>query len=407
MRSGGAAAAFSALAAERERAPASWLPVRSGHVCLSGRLSLSPAAHRGPPAVPRSALRAAPRGGPSAPLGPTSEGTFSRSSAPASLSFCHSAPPAASLGQRRASAGRAREAAAPSPSSVCVPCLSLPLSACRSPRLSLSQSLPEPASFGRPWVPRAQLPASARPCPPTRPAPPRSPGRVRSPPGLAAECGWHVAWQLLSRQTPASDPPHPGDGRGRAPAGAGPRPPGAAGVGRAGARAPARCARSAWWCHPSPGWSTPPAPGLETKRPSHERRVNIIHQRENWHVAPCPSTMRPRSRPARIPPRPGPEPQVPLLGASRLWRRTPGQAVLTPFLRGSLSRPTLQRISHNNNISLHPNPAEASALSDIRGFEQDPKSSCAAPTPRGRPPSPLPTRALIENHRGAPETPAG
>ena len=189
-----------------------------------------------------------------------------------------------------------------------------------------------------------------------------------------------MAWQLLSRQTPASDPPHPGDGRGRAPAGAGPRPPGAAGVGRAGARAPARCARSAWWCHPSPGWSTPPAPGLETKRPSHERRVNIIHQRENWHVAPCPSTMRPRSRPARIPPRPGPKPQVPLLGASRLWRRTPGQAVLTPFLRGSLSRPTLQRISHNNNTSLHPNPAEASALSDSRGFEQDPKSSCAAPS---------------------------
>ena len=281
------------------------------------------------------------------------------------------------------------------------------LTAPTCPSLCHSQSLPEPASFGRPWVPRAQLPASARPCPPTRPAPPRSPGRVRSPPGLAAECGWHVAWQLLSRQTPASDPPHPGDGRGRAPAGAGPRPPGAAGVGRAGARAPARCARSAWWCHPSPGWSTPPAPGLETKRPSHERRVNIIHQRENWHVAPCPSTMRPRSRPARIPPRPGPKPQVPLLGASRLWRRTPGQAVLTPFLRGSLSRPTLQRISHNNNTSLHPNPAEASALSDIRGFEQDPKSSCAAPTPRGRPPSPLPTRALIENHRGAPETPAG
>ena len=110
-----------------------------GHVCLSGRLSLSRAAHRGPPAVPRSAFRAAPRGGPSATLGPTSEaGTFSRSSAPASLSFCHSAPPAASLGQRRASAGRAREAAAPSPSSVCVPCLSLPLSACRSPRLQLS-----------------------------------------------------------------------------------------------------------------------------------------------------------------------------------------------------------------------------------------------------------------------------
>lgn len=108
-----------------------------GHGCLSGRLSLSPAAHRGLAAVPRSALGAAPRGGPSATLGPASEaGTFSRSSAPASPSFCHSAPPAASLGQRRASAGRAREAATRSPSrlrplplppSLCVPVSASPV----------------------------------------------------------------------------------------------------------------------------------------------------------------------------------------------------------------------------------------------------------------------------------------
>lgn len=187
-----------------------------------------------------------------------------------------------------------------------------------------------------------------------------------------------MAWQLLSRQTPASDPPHPGDGRARAPAGAGPRPPGAAGVGRAGAgragaRAPARGARSAWWCHPSPGWSTPPAPGLATKRRSHER----VHHSSERKLARCPLPLHhasPLSASAHpSPPRakaPSTSPgRLPTLAADT-W---PGCAHSLP------PGPTLRRISHNNNTSLHPNPAEASALSDIRGFEQDPKSSCAAP----------------------------
>lgn len=202
-----------------------------------------------------------------------------------------------------------------------------------------------------------------------------------------------MAWQLLSRQTPASDPPHPGDGRARAPAGAGPRPPGAAGAGRAGARAPARGARSAWWCHPSPGWSTPPAPGLATKRRSHER----VHHSSERKLARCPLPLHhasPLSASAHPSP---PRAKAPSTSPGRLptldtW---PGCAHSLP------PGPTLRRISHNNNTSLHPNPAEASALSDIRGFEQDPKSSCAAArwTPRGRPPSPLPTRGLIENQR--------
>lgn len=146
-----------------------------------------------------------------------------------------------------------------------------------------------------------------------------------------------------------------------------------------------------------PSRSPPPGPGLETKRVSHAQGVSIIHQRENWHAAPFPSTLPSRSPPAgRRASLPAPGRDPPRTSPGRLptptWR-TLGQALPTPFLRGSLSRPTLQRISHNNNTSLHPNRAVASELSEIRGFEQDPKSRRA--TPSGLPVGACPARCPL------------
>ena len=137
-----------------------------------------------------------------------------------------------------------------------------------------------------------------------------------------------------------------------------------------------------------------------------EPRTGREHHSSERTLARCPLPLHPAfplPAPGRDPPRTSPG-RLP----TPTWR-TLGQALPTPFLRGSLSGPTLQRISHNNDTSLHPNRAVASELSEISRLRAGPQvPACDAKwTRRGRLPSPLPTRALTENRRGAPETPAG
>lgn len=159
-----------------------------GHVCLSGRLSLSPAAHRGLAAVARSALRAAPRGGPSATLGPTSEaGTFSRSSAPAS----RSATP------RPGRFPRTEEGVCREGARGCY-ALSLLSASPASPSLSLRAGLRVSSRLTAPTCPSPSQPASGVPGSraPSSP-PPRAPAlpRARPLPVAPAVAGPRPGWR--------------------------------------------------------------------------------------------------------------------------------------------------------------------------------------------------------------------
>lgn len=127
-------------------------------------------------------------------------------------------------------------------------------------------------------------------------------------------------------------------------------------------------------CHPFPPAVLRQPRGWRQSAGATRGSVSVINQRENWHTVPCPSTPPPRSPP------PCRSPPAYLSGGHLRLLRTLAQAQLTPFLRCSLSRPTLQRISHSNNTSLDPNESVASELSEILGFEQDQKSGRAAPS---------------------------
>lgn len=230
----------------------------------------------------------------------------------------------------------------------------------------LCHSVVPPRASQPPSVPLSRAPAS----PPPPPAPPPVPAlpRARLLPAAPAAS--------VPARAAASSPP---DSHTRKPAGAG-RLRGvrasATGRGRSwqsrrAGTCPVRLARSA--IH-SPGSSLRQPRGWRQSAGATRGSVSVINQKENWHAVPCPSPPRPRSPP------PCPSPPAYLSRGHLRLLRTLAQAQLTPFLRCSLSRPTLQRISHNNNTSPHPNESVASELSEILGFEQHQKSGRAAPS---------------------------